>query len=146
MPCGLMVQQPRQVPHTMGSPLWLMQAAGFECHCPAPAALCPRPHRPAPVSQPPNVLVNEVSYKTLGFLPGSVRQEGEITPISSDTFEVRGRAGAGRGQRPGQVGEAPRFGNGMAGEEGPMCTCVWLKQCPPVHCPQRPTMALAGMP
>jgi len=47
------------------------------------------------VVQPPNVLVNEVAYKTLGFLPGSVRQEGEITPISSDTFEV-GRVGGSR--------------------------------------------------
>ena len=52
---------------------------------------------PLPHLQPPNVLVNEVSYKTLGFLPGSVKQEGEITPISSDTFEVwlRGRSQRG---------------------------------------------------
>ncbi|PRW59283.1 putative plastid-lipid-associated chloroplastic isoform A [Chlorella sorokiniana] len=44
--------------------------------------------RPTQSIQPPNVLVNEVAYKTLGFLPGSVRQEGEITPINSDTFEL----------------------------------------------------------
>lgn len=43
------------------------------------------------------MLVNEVSYKTLGFLPGSVKQEGEITPISSDTFEVRLGGGLGEG-------------------------------------------------
>lgn len=33
----------------------------------------------------------QVSYKTLGFLPGRARQQGEIEPINSDTFQV-GRA------------------------------------------------------
>lgn len=34
----------------------------------------------------------QVSYKTLGFLPGRARQEGEIEPINSTTFQV-GRRG-----------------------------------------------------
>lgn len=69
------------------------------------------------MSQPPNVLVNEVSYKTLGFLPGSVRQEGEITPINSDTFEVRGRRGGwGGGSAQGQLGRTQvRTRNGSRG-------------------------------
>lgn len=36
----------------------------------------------------PNVCINEVSYKALGFIPGSARQEGEFTPISADTFQI----------------------------------------------------------
>lgn len=30
----------------------------------------------------------QVSYKTLGFLPGRARQEGEIEPINNSTFQV----------------------------------------------------------
>jgi hypothetical protein len=43
----------------------------------------------------PNVCINEVSYKALGFVPGSARQEGEIEPINGTTFQIT---------FPGQVG------------------------------------------
>lgn len=42
--------------------------------------------------QAPNKLVNEVQYKTLGFLPGYSRQYGTIQPVSGDTFIVSGGA------------------------------------------------------
>ncbi len=32
--------------------------------------------------------MNEVSYKTLGFIPGSARQEGEFTAVSNDTLLI----------------------------------------------------------
>lgn len=35
---------------------------------------------------PPNNCVNEVSYKALGFIPGSARQEGLMEPIDSKMF------------------------------------------------------------
>ncbi|KXZ56152.1 hypothetical protein GPECTOR_1g13 [Gonium pectorale] len=38
------------------------------------------------ILEAPNKLINLVEYKTLGFLPGSSRQFGEIQPISPDTF------------------------------------------------------------
>ncbi|KAL4521828.1 hypothetical protein Ndes2526A_g02009 [Nannochloris sp. 'desiccata'] len=44
----------------------------------------------------PNVCINEVSYKALGFVPGSARQEGEIEPINETTFQIT---------FPGQVGK-----------------------------------------
>lgn len=40
------------------------------------------------ILQEPNVLINEVEFKTLGFLPGFSRQYGQIKPISGDTFLV----------------------------------------------------------
>ncbi|KAL4445820.1 hypothetical protein ABPG77_009019 [Micractinium sp. CCAP 211/92] len=54
--------------------------------------------------QEPNICINEVSYKTLGFLPGRARQEGEIEPINSTTFqltfpELDGKAKGGPPQR-----------------------------------------------
>ncbi len=36
----------------------------------------------------PNVLINEIRFKSLGFLPGTARQFGEIKPLSGDTFLV----------------------------------------------------------
>lgn len=36
----------------------------------------------------PNVCINELSYKTLGLIPGSARQEGEIKALSGDTFQL----------------------------------------------------------
>jgi len=44
----------------------------------------------------PNICINEVSYKALGFVPGSARQEGEIEPINGTTFQIT---------FPGQVGK-----------------------------------------
>ncbi|KAG2450565.1 hypothetical protein HYH02_005066 [Chlamydomonas schloesseri] len=38
------------------------------------------------ILEAPNKLVNEVQYKTLGFLPGYSRQYGTIEPVSGDTF------------------------------------------------------------
>eukprot|EP00890_Picochlorum_soloecismus_P006459 jgi/Picsp_1/6814/NSC_04153-R1_plastid-lipid-associated protein 8 len=40
------------------------------------------------IIEEPNLCVNEIRYKTLGFLPGSVRQEGTIEPIDGRTFEL----------------------------------------------------------
>lgn len=36
----------------------------------------------------PNVCINEISFKTLGFVPGSVTQEGTIDPLDGRTFEI----------------------------------------------------------
>jgi hypothetical protein len=36
----------------------------------------------------PNVCVNELTFKTLGFLPGKVTQEGTIEAIDGNTFEI----------------------------------------------------------
>lgn len=52
------------------------------------------------VIEAPNSLVNVVQYKTLGILPGTSRQYGEINPISPDTFVLnitRGEIKAGIG-------------------------------------------------
>jgi len=40
------------------------------------------------IIEEPNLCVNEIQYKALGFLPGSVRQEGTIEPIDGRTFEI----------------------------------------------------------
>lgn len=37
---------------------------------------------------PPDVVINEVSYKALGFVPGSARQEGEIETVDEYTFKI----------------------------------------------------------
>jgi hypothetical protein len=41
------------------------------------------------ILEAPDSLVNEVTFKTLGFLPGYSRQYGTIKPLSGDTFLVR---------------------------------------------------------
>lgn len=57
--------------------------------------------------QDDGTLINEVSFKTLGLLPGFSRQYGQIRPLSGDTFLVSS-AGAtqrlGRGNRAGEGG------------------------------------------
>ena len=40
------------------------------------------------IIEEPNLCVNEIRYKSLGFLPGSVRQEGTIEPLDGRTFEL----------------------------------------------------------
>lgn len=55
----------------------------------------------------PTRQINTVEYKALGFVPGRVVQEGEITPVSNDTFEVRPRSTAQRRQL-AAVGGWPR--------------------------------------
>jgi hypothetical protein len=48
------------------------------------------------ILQDDGTLINEVSFKTLGLLPGFSRQYGQIQPLSGDTFLVRsGRGGGG---------------------------------------------------
>jgi hypothetical protein len=37
---------------------------------------------------PPDIVINEVSYKALGFVPGSARQEGEIETVDEYTFKI----------------------------------------------------------
>lgn len=37
---------------------------------------------------PPDLVINEVSYKALGFVPGSARQEGEIETVDEYTFKI----------------------------------------------------------
>eukprot|EP00775_Hariotina_reticulata_P005046 gene5046-5287_t len=41
------------------------------------------------VLEEPGTLVNEVKFKTLGFLPGYSRQYGQIQPVTGDTFVLR---------------------------------------------------------
>jgi hypothetical protein len=41
------------------------------------------------ILEAPDSLVNEVTFKTLGFIPGYSRQYGTIKPLSGDTFLVR---------------------------------------------------------
>lgn len=36
----------------------------------------------------PDVCINEIRFKTLGFIPGSVTQEGTIDPLDGNTFEI----------------------------------------------------------
>lgn len=40
------------------------------------------------VIEEPNVCVNEINFKTLGFIPGSVKQQGTIEPVDGRTFEI----------------------------------------------------------
>lgn len=40
------------------------------------------------ILEAPDSLVNEVTFKALGFLPGYSRQFGTITPLSGDTFQL----------------------------------------------------------
>jgi len=40
------------------------------------------------ILEEPGTLINEVSFKTLGLLPGFSRQYGQIRPLSGDTFLV----------------------------------------------------------
>jgi hypothetical protein len=40
------------------------------------------------ILEEPNSLVNQVQFKTLGFIGGYSRQYGTINPISGDTFIV----------------------------------------------------------
>lgn len=53
-------------------------------------------------------LINEVSFKTLGFVQGSSRQFGQIKPLSGDTFLVRWRGTAARGGQGGGLLETGR--------------------------------------
>jgi hypothetical protein len=46
------------------------------------------------ILEAPDSLVNEVTFKTLGFIPGYSRQYGTIKPLSGDTFLVCGGGGA----------------------------------------------------
>ncbi len=36
----------------------------------------------------PDIIINEINFKTLGFVPGSVTQVGTITPVSGSAFEI----------------------------------------------------------
>ncbi len=38
--------------------------------------------------QEPDVIINEINFKTLGFVPGSVTQVGTISPVSGSAFEI----------------------------------------------------------
>lgn len=38
--------------------------------------------------QEPDIIINEINFKTLGFVPGSVTQVGTITPVSGSAFEI----------------------------------------------------------
>jgi hypothetical protein len=40
------------------------------------------------VIEEPNVCINEINFKTLGFIPGSVSQQGTIEPVDGRTFEI----------------------------------------------------------
>jgi hypothetical protein len=40
------------------------------------------------VLEEPNVCINEISFKTLGFIPGTVTQEGTIDAIDGNSFEI----------------------------------------------------------
>lgn len=40
------------------------------------------------IIEEPNVCVNQIEFKTLGFIPGSVTQEGTVEPVDGRTFEI----------------------------------------------------------
>jgi hypothetical protein len=40
------------------------------------------------IIEAPNVCINQVSYKALGFIPGQARQEGIIEPLDARTFQL----------------------------------------------------------
>lgn len=40
------------------------------------------------ILEEPDTLINEVTFKTFGFIPGVSKQYGNIRPISGDTFIV----------------------------------------------------------
>lgn len=40
------------------------------------------------VISPPNICTNKVSFKTLGFIPGAVQQQGELEPLDEVTYEL----------------------------------------------------------
>jgi hypothetical protein len=71
------------------------QTAGGPFRSPIGRAVFPG-QRATQVIAEPNICINEVSYKALGFVPGSARQEGEIEPINETTFQIT---------FPGQVGK-----------------------------------------
>jgi chemotaxis protein histidine kinase CheA len=71
------------------------QTAGGPFRSPIGRAVFPG-QRATQVIAEPNVCINEVSYKALGFVPGSARQEGEIEPVDETTFQIT---------FPGQVGK-----------------------------------------
>jgi hypothetical protein len=77
----------------------------------------------------PNLLINEVEFKTLGFLPGRSRQVGTIQPVTGDTFLVRGVGGVGEGRQSG-LREAGRDA-GRAGMLPPRGVLLggWWRRC-----------------
>jgi hypothetical protein len=60
------------------------------------------------ILQEPGTLVNEVTFKTLGLLPGFSRQYGQIQPLSGDTFLVRREGGREREEEGGGEMESAR--------------------------------------
>ena len=40
------------------------------------------------IIEEPNVCINQIEFKTLGFIPGSVTQEGTVEPVDGRTFEI----------------------------------------------------------
>lgn len=68
------------------------QTAGGPFRSPVGRAVFPG-QRAIQIIEAPNVCINEVSYKTLGFIPGTARQEGEIEPIDEETFQITFAAG-----------------------------------------------------
>ncbi|PSC67954.1 putative plastid-lipid-associated chloroplastic [Micractinium conductrix] len=63
------------------------QSAGGPFRSPLGQAVFPG-QRARQLIQEPNVCINEVTFKTLGFIPGKVRQEGEIKAIDNNTFQI----------------------------------------------------------
>eukprot|EP00882_Tetradesmus_deserticola_P030072 GHRQ01033731.1.p1 GENE.GHRQ01033731.1~~GHRQ01033731.1.p1 ORF type:complete len:230 (+),score=61.77 GHRQ01033731.1:960-1649(+) len=64
------------------------------------------------ILQAPDSLVNEVTFKTLGFIPGYSRQYGTIKPLSGDTFLVRGRRSSSSSATGGQSLPRPQHSSG----------------------------------
>ena len=86
----------------------------------------PGPPGPAP----PRRLAAQVTFKTLGFIPGKVRQEGEIKAIDNNTFQVGGeqpRTGTlWRGERANRVSTRPPVVGQLPGRRRlPPPTCPW---------------------
>lgn len=61
--------------------------------CPPRPALCSAAQELAP----PNVCINKAQFKTLGFIPGSVKQEGYFEPIDGNSFKVGCKLSWGQG-------------------------------------------------
>ena len=63
------------------------QATGGPLRSPAGQVFCPGQKATQTIA-PPNVCINKVSFKTLGFIPGAVQQQGELEPVDDRTYQL----------------------------------------------------------
>jgi hypothetical protein len=82
---GLAVFPGQRAVQTIEAPNVVVNEVG-DAH--APATPCSKFHAPHCVNVHVNAVVMQLSYKALGFVPGSVRQQGEFTALDGNTFQV----------------------------------------------------------